>query len=123
MEGAEKMKKIKEKAELTEYAEKILKDAERLGISDNYLFQTTFKRYQTQLRILDDLEKAIDEYGATVTKEYVKDRKNLTANPAITEYNRTSTAANGTVATLINIIKSAKPMDNKADSLAEFLDD
>jgi hypothetical protein len=123
MEGAEKMKKIKEKAELTEYAEKILKDAERLGISDNYLFQTTFKRYQTQLRILDDLEKAIDEYGATVTKEYVKDRKNLTANPAITEYNRTSTAANGTVATLINIIKSAKPVDNKADSLAEFLDD
>lgn len=123
MEGAEKMKKIKEKAELTEYAEKILKDAERLGISDNYLFQTTFKRYQTQLRILDDLEKAIDEYGATVTKEYVKDRKNLTANPAITEYNRTSTAANGTVATLINIIKSAKPLDNKADSLAEFLDD
>lgn len=123
MEGAEKMKKIKEKAELTEYAEKILKDAERLGISDNYLFQTTFKRYQTQLRILDDLEKAIDEYGATVTKEYVKDRKNLTANPAITEYNRTSTAANGTVATLINIIKSAKSVDNKADSLAEFLDD
>lgn len=117
------MKKPKTKAELTSQADKILKDAERLGISDHYLFQTTFKRYQTQLRILDDLEKAIDEYGATVTKEYVKDRKNLMSNPAITEYNRTSTAANGTVATLINIIKSAKPTDDKSDSLAEFLDE
>lgn len=116
------MAKTKTKAELTEQVTQILKDAERLGLSDNYLFQTTFKRYQTQLRILDDLETAIDEYGATVKKTYVKDRENLMANPAITEYNRTSTAANGTVATLINIIKSAKPLNDKSDSLSEFLD-
>jgi len=117
------MRKTKEKTELKNQAAKILKDAERLWISDNYLFQTTFKRYQTQLRILDDLEKAIDEHGMTVTKEYVRGSKNLMSNPAITEYNRTSTAANGTAATLINIIKSAKPAEEKADSLAEFLDD
>ena len=116
------MGKIIKKTDFSKKAEQILKDAERLGLSDNYLFETTFKRYQTQLRILDDLEKAIDEYGATVKKTYVRDRENLMANPAITEYNRTSTAANGTVATLINIIKSAKPVEG-ADSLAEFLDD
>ena len=117
------MRKNKGKAEMQSQVEQILKDAERLGLSDNYLFQTTFKRYQTQLKILDDLEEAINEYGATVTKEYVKGRENLTANPAITEYNRTSTAANGTVATLIKIITSAKPTEEKSDSLAEFLDD
>jgi len=115
------MRKTKTKLELKDRVPEILKDAERLGISDNFLFQTTFKRYQTQLKILDDLEKAIEEYGATVTKEYVKGRQNLTANPAITEYNKTSTAANGTVATLINIIKSAKPTEEKNDSLAEFI--
>lgn len=117
------MIKTKTKLELKDRVSEILKDAERLGISDNFLFQTTFKRYQTQLKILDDLEEAIEEYGATVTKEYVKGRQNLTANPAITEYNKTSTAANGTVATLINIIKSAKPTEEKNDSLTEFLDD
>lgn len=117
------MRKTKTKLELKDRVSEILKDAERLGISDNFLFQTTFKRYQTQLKILDDLEEAIEEYGATVTKEYVKGRQNLTANPAITEYNKTSTAANGTVATLINIIKSAKPTEEKNDSLTEFLDD
>ena len=53
-----------------------------------------------------DLEGAIKEYGATVTKEYVKGRENLVANPAISEYNKTATAANGTVSTLINILKS-----------------
>ena len=116
------MGKVIKKVDFTQKAEQILKDAERLGISDNYLFQTTFKSYQTQLRILDDLEEAIDQFGMTVTKEYVKGSKNLMSNPAITEYNRTSTAANGTVATLINIIKSAKPVES-ADSLSEFLDD
>ena len=42
-----------------------------------------FKRYQVQLKIMEDLEKAINDYGATVTKEYVKGRENLVANPAI----------------------------------------
>ena len=112
----------KDAVQLRRKASEILKDAERLGLSDNFLFQTTFKRYQTQLKILDDLEKAIEEYGPTVLKEYVKGRENLTANPAITEYNKTSTAANGTVATLINILKSAKPIEEKADALAEFLE-
>lgn len=91
---------------LQQQADEILKQAQGRGVSSNFFFVTTFKRYQVQMRILADLENAIEEYGATVTKEYVKGRQNLVANPAITEYNKTATAANGTVATLINIVKS-----------------
>jgi len=87
-------------------ADQILKQAEARGVSQNFFFATTFKRYQVQMQILADLEGAIKEYGATVTKEYVKGRENLVANPAISEYNKTATAANGTVSTLINIVKS-----------------
>lgn len=94
------------KMTLQEQADKLLEQAEQKGVANNFFFRTTFKRYQVQMRILADLEKAIDEHGATVTKEYVKGRQNLVANPAITEYNKTSTAANGTVGTLINIIKT-----------------
>ena len=90
---------------LAEKAQQILDEAEKSGVKGNFFFVTTFKRYQVQMKILNDLEKAINEYGATVTKEYVKGRQNLVSNPAITEYNKTSTAANGTVATLMNIIK------------------
>lgn len=94
------------KLNLQDQVEEILAKAEERGASSNFFFVTTFKRYQVQMQILTSLEKAINEHGATVTKEYVKGRQNLVANPAISEYNKTATAANGTVSTLINIIKS-----------------
>ena len=101
-------------------ANEILAKAQERGVQSNFFFVTTFKRYQVQMQILTDLEKAIKEYGATVTKEYVKGRQNLVANPAITEYNKTATAANGTVATLLNIIKSV-PAEDSGQSLADIM--
>ena len=87
-------------------AQEILKIAEQYGVEKNFLFITTFKRYTVQLKILGDLEKAVDENGVTVTKEYVKGRKNLYANPAVKEYNNAVTSANKTVSTLMSIIKT-----------------
>ena len=113
----------KDKMTLQEQANKLLEQAQERGVSSNFFFVTTFKRYQVQMKILTDLEGAIAEYGATVTKEYVKGRQNLVANPAITEYNKTATAANGTVATLINIVKSFANEPDAVDALAEFLKD
>lgn len=113
----------KEKLTLQEQANRLLEQAEERGVSSNFFFVTTFKRYQVQMKILSDLEKAINEYGATVTKEYVKGRQNLVANPAITEYNKTATAANGTVSTLINIIKTLSNEPDSMDALTEFLKD
>jgi hypothetical protein len=43
-------------------------------------------------------------------------------NPAITEYNKTSTAANGTVSTLINIIKSLTDETAGQSKLKSFMD-
>ena len=112
---------VKEKLTLQEQANKLLEQAQERGVSNNFFFVTTFKRYQVQMKILSDLEKAINEYGATVTKEYVKGRQNLVANPAITEYNKTATAANGTVSTLINIVKSFANEPDAVDALTEFI--
>lgn len=111
-----------EKKSLNEQMTEVLAQAERKGVSTNFFFRTTFARYQVQMRILQDLEKAILEHGATVTKEYVKGRKNLTANPAITEYNKTATAANGTVATLMNIVKNFSDDDPGGGRLAELIE-
>ena len=106
---------------LQQQADEVLKQAQERGVSSNFFFVTTFKRYQVQMRILSDLEKAIAEYGATVTKEYVKGRQNLVANPAITEYNKTATAANGTVSTLINIIKTLSDEETQGGKLQELI--
>lgn len=74
-----------------------------------------------QLDLLDKLQQDIDEYGMTVTKEYVKGRENLVANPAIAEYNRTSTAANSTVSTLISIMEKLTEDDSGGGKLADML--
>lgn len=97
---------------LEEQEEEILKLAKENGVESQYLFSTTFHRYKVQLRVLADLEKTIDEEGMLVQKEYVKGRKNLYSNPAITEYNRTTQIANNTVATLLKIIRNRKDDNN-----------
>ena len=89
---------------LAEQAEKILEIAAQHGVEQNFFFITTFKRYQVQMKILNDLEQVIRSEGNTVTKEYVKGRKNVYTHPAIGEYNKTSTAANQTVQTLMKIV-------------------
>lgn len=90
---------------LQEQVDAILQKATEKGVSSNFFFVTTFKRYQVQMHILTELEKEIRASGATVTKEYVKGRQNIYTNPAIGEYNKTATAANGTVSTLISIVE------------------
>lgn len=89
---------------LQEQVEEILARAEQKGIETDFFFKTTFKRYQVQMQILAELEKEIKTEGATVQKEYVKGRKNLYINPAVSAYNATATAANQTVSTLISIV-------------------
>ena len=111
----------KEKMSLQEQANRILEQAQEKGVQSNFFFVTTFKRYQVQMAPLAQLEEAIKEHGPTVEKEYVKGRQNLVVNPAITEYNKTSTAANGTVSTLINIIKTLSNEPDAVDALSEFL--
>ena len=104
-------------------ANEIMKQAEEKGVSTNFFFTTTFKRYQVQMKILNELEKTISEEGPVCEKEYVKGRKNLYTNPAISEYNRTATAANGTVVTLIKIVEGFSDEKSAAalnDRLSQF---
>ena len=117
------MAEKKTKLSLQEQAEQVLQKAEQKGVSTNFFFLTTFKRYQVQMKIMQELEKEINEIGATVKKEYVKGRTNVYTNPAITEYNKTATAANGTVSTLINIVKSfsSDDLETASDLMADFL--
>ena len=94
------------KKDINDKSKQLLNLAKEAGVDENYFFVTTFERYQVQLDILAELKKSIEEEGTLVQKEYVKGRKNLYTNPAISDYNRTTDSANKTVATLIRIIKN-----------------
>lgn len=74
------------------------------------------------MQIMAELEKQIKELGPVVTKEYVKGRQNVCTNPAISEYNKTATAANNTVSTLIKITESI-PADSGQKTLAQELNE
>ena len=100
---------------LNEQAKEIIKIAEESGVQSNYFFITTFKRYQMQLSILDELEKSINAEGMLVEKEYVKGRKNLYSSPAVADYNKTTDSANKTVACLMKIIKNFNVNDTTED--------
>lgn len=99
----------------------LLEEAKEKGIDENYLFATTFNRYEIQVGILLELEKTIEKEDTLVTKEYVKNRSNLYVNPAITEYNKTATAANQTVTTLVKLIDSLGKEIEPDDGFSDFL--
>lgn len=114
--------------DLNAQAQEILRIAAQHGVEQNFFFITTFKRYQTQIKILNDLEQTIKAEGSLVTKEYVKGRKNVYTHPAIGEYNKTSTAANQTVQTLMKIVTTMRDDedpgtggDGTGDELMDFL--
>lgn len=116
MEYMNGVKKMAKKLTLNEQAKEIMRIAEESGVQSNFFFITTFKRYQVQLNILNDLEKTIKEEGMLVSKEYVKGRRNLYTNPAVMDYNRTTDSANKTVSALMKIIKVFNVEESSEDT-------
>lgn len=115
-------KRIVKNMNLQEQAAEILRRATEKGVSSNFFFVTTFKRYQVQLKLLEDLEAEIKKNGATVKKTYVKGRENVALNPAIDGYNKTSSAANSTVSTLISIIDKLGEEQVKESKLLKMME-
>lgn len=104
---------------LNEQAQEIMRIAEESGVQGNFFFITTFKRYQVQLNMLNELEKTMKQDGMLVTKEYVKGRKNVYSSPAVKDYNTTTDSANRTVSTLMKIIRNwnVQDDDNNDDAI------
>ena len=111
------------KKEREKKAKEILKLAEESGLQTNFFFCTTFDRYLTQLKLLDELDEARREYGNLVKKEYVKGRENLVISPAVSAYNNTVAGANRTAETLLKIIKGFKAEEQveAVDPLLEII--
>lgn len=114
---------MKRQMTLDEQAQEIMRIAQESGVQSNYFFITTFKRYQVQLKILEKCEESIEAEGLTITKEYVKGRKNLYSSPAVADYNRTTDSANKTVSTLMRILRNfgvgdSEDEDKKDDLMA-----
>ncbi len=89
------------KINITEKIEEIIKAAEKTGSDTSVYYISTLNRYNTQLQIMERLKQAMATSGSVITKDGI-----ARANPLIAEYNRTATAANQTVQTLIKIVQA-----------------
>ena len=106
----------KKKVDFNQKLEQILEAASKTGADTSLYYVTTLDRYNTQIKILEQLKASIAENGMIVEKEYVKNRKNIVVNPAVTEYNKTTDSANRTVTTLMKIIKGFAKEDEERDA-------
>jgi len=113
------------KLTMQEQVNEILAKAEQKGVQSNFFFVTTFKRYQVQMQILNNLEKAVTEYGATITKEYVKGRETITAHPLISKINSTIDSANKTASLLVKMISTKELVNEDEYDMNDlyFMDD
>ena len=112
--------KVKAKGEMENQAEEILEKAKEMGIEHSFMFATTFKRYQEHIAHLEELQKAVEEEGMIVTKEYVKGRANIYVNPAVSAYNQTANAADKTAQLLMKYIVVSPSESEAGDEFDNF---
>lgn len=80
--------------------------AESYGVDKNALFISAANQYIIQQNVIGMIKSALeDDDRAVVTKEYVKGRENLQANPLILQLPKHIDSANKTLSTMLDIIQ------------------
>lgn len=89
--------------------------AEDYQVDQNPLFLASARQYESQCRMMDRIQKQIDEEGLTTIKEYVKGRENICSNPLLAEWTKLNDASNRTLSSMADIItKFGKPKAAKS---------
>ena len=100
----------------------LLKMAQDYGVDKNALFLQAIEQYDVQARVIQNIKKALDEEDGdlTTSKEYVKGRVNIYANPLVKELPKHADAANRTLQTMLTIIKELGKPPTPKDRLTEM---
>ena len=111
-------------AEIKEEQDKlksIIERAKQNGYDTEGLFITTLAAYRQQTEQMEQLAEKVRRFGVLIEAKNVKGDQKIITNPAVTEYNKTSTARNGTAATLMKIeTQYTKPTER--GKLGDFVD-
>lgn len=109
---------------------KLMRMAKSYSVDKNALFLQAVEQYTVQARVIQDIKAALDaeddegKAGKLLTsKEYVKGRVNVYANPLVRELPKHSDAANRTLQTMLTIIKELGKPPAPKDRLTEMQED
>lgn len=102
--------------------EELMKLAQRYNVQDNELFRAAAQQYSVQMKVIEEIKKTLDEEDSLLaTKEYVKGRENIYANPLVRELPKHSDSANKTLRTMLDVIKELGREQADASSKLERL--
>ena len=88
------------------------------------MFISCANQYDLQQKVIRNIKEAIEsEESMTVSKEYVKNRLNVYANPLVKELPKHSDSANKTLAMMLDIIEKLGTKEQKPKSKLESLMD
>ena len=98
--------------------------AKRFHVDDNALFVASAEQYAIQSEIIKNIRESLaEEDNLMTTKEYIKGRLNVYANPLIKELPKITDSANRTLNTMLDIILKLGHEDKKEVSRLEKLMD
>lgn len=103
---------------------KLLKMAKDYGVDKNALFVQAAEQYDVQMRVIQSIKAELDEEeNLTTSKEYVKGRENVYANPLVKELPKHADSANRTLQVMLSIIKELGKPPAPKDRLTEMQED
>lgn len=99
----------------------LLELAKEYHVDNNALFLSAARQYQTQALVIEMMKNQLEADGSAVsTKEYVKGRENVYANPIIKELPKHADSASRTLTTMLEIIKKLGYKQEKETALGLF---
>lgn len=99
----------------------LLKLAKRYNLEDNEFFISCANQYDIQTKIIERMQNELEQTELLCTKEYVKGRENIMANPIIKELPKHTDSANKTLSLMLDIISSLGKETAAKGKIDEFL--
>lgn len=95
--------------------DELIELATQYGVENNALFVASAKQYATQQKVIENIRQSLEaEDDLMTTKEYVKGRVNVYANPLVRELPKHADSANKTLNAMLDIIlKLGRPQANE----------
>lgn len=109
------------KAQKTVTFDDLMNLARRYQVDTNEMFISCANQYAMQVNIINKMKEAIENDEMVVTKEYVKGRENVMANPIIKELPKHYDSANKTLGMMLGIIDSMGSKSERKQSKLEEL--
>lgn len=103
--------------------EELMKLAETYGLDKNEMFIQCANQYALQQKVIENIKQAIENDELVVSKEYVKNRTNVYANPLVKELPKHSDSANKTLAMMLDLIERLGTKARERGKLEDLLDE